>query len=341
MRLGLALGYSGEPMSEVLPAVQAADRVGYDSVWSLEEFGPDGVTILGYLAAKTERIKLGTGVLQVAPRTPALTSMTATTLDALSGQRTLLGLGLSQPWLIEGWHGLPFHHPTDVLREYVTVLRKAIAREGPLEFEGRYYQIPYRGPHARGVSRPLKALYPPPRTEIPIYLGTTGPRNVALTGEIADGWLVGGLYIPEHEKVCLAPLEEGIARAGRRRSDVTIAKVIDVIRDDDLDAARAEVRAVLASYLGPRGVGVRNVHFEQACEMGWEAAAHRVRALFTEGRRKEAAAEVPDELVDQYALLGPLDRIIDRLVAWKESRVDVLVLLTRDVELIEAAQAAL
>jgi len=340
MRLGLGLGYAGEPMSEVLPAVEVADKMGYDSVWSLEEYGPDGVTVLGYLAARTEQIKLGTGILQIAPRSPALTSMTATTLDVLSGGRTILGLGLSVPWVVEGWHGLPYGKPIPVIREYVSIVRKAIAREGPLEFDGQYYQIPYRGEDARCEARPIKSLFPPIRKHIPIYLGTMGPRSVRLTGEIADGWLPG-VYSPEREAVSLAPLDEGIAKAGRQRSDVTIAYIVEVIRDDDVDVARDELRPLMASYLGPKGVGLVNSYFELACSMGWEAEAHQIRELYLEGHRKEAAAAVPISMLDEFALLGPLERIVDRLAAWKESRVDTLILLTRDVEVIEAAAAAL
>ncbi len=340
MRLGLALGYAGEPMSEVLPAVEVADRVGYDSVWSLEEYGPDGVSVLGYLAAKTQRVKLGTGILQMAPRSPALTAMTAITLDVLSGQRTLLGLGLSVPWVIEGWHGLPYGKPLEVIRDYVAIVRKAIAREAPLAHDGRQYQIPYRGPGARSDPRPIKSLFPPPRPRIPIYLGTMGPRSVGLTGEIADGWLPG-LYSPEREAVALAPLDEGIARAGRSRADVTIANIVEVVRDDDVDAARDELRPLMASYIGPKGVGLVNSYFELARGMGWEAEARKIRELYLGGKREEAAGVVPDSLLDEFALLGPLGRIVDRLAAWKESRVDLLILLTRDVEVIEAAQEAL
>jgi F420-dependent oxidoreductase-like protein len=340
MRLGLALGYAGEPMNEVLPAVEAADKLGYDSVWSLEEYGPDGVSVLGYLAARTEQIKLGTGILQIAPRTPALTSMTATTLDVLSGGRMILGLGLSVPWIVEGWHGLPYGKPIQVLQEYVTVVRKAIAREEQLEFDGQYYQVPYRGPEARCDAKSIKSLFPPVRTSIPIYLGTMGPRSVRLTGEIADGWLPG-VYSPEREAFSLAPLDEGIAKAGRRPSDVTIGYIIEVVRDDDVDVARDELRPLMASYIGPKGVGLMNSYFELACAAGWEADAHRIRELYLAGHRKEAAAAVPTSMLDEFALLGPLDRIIDRLAAWKESRVDTLILLTRDLEVIEAAAEAL
>lgn len=341
MKLGLALGYGGEPMDEVLPAVRAADRCGFDSVWSLEEFGADGVSILGYLAGQTDRIRLGTGILQIGARTPALTAMTAATLDILSEGRALLGLGVSQPWLMEGWHGVPFTPPVDTIREYVAVVRTAVAREAPLEFDGRHYTVPYRGPDARGPGRPIRSQMKPLRPSVPIYLGTTGPRAVRLTGEIADGWIAGGLYLPEHEKVCLAPLDEGLARSGRSPDAVAVTKIVDVLVDDDLDAARDDVRPVLASYIGPRGVGVENAHFAQACEMGWEAAAHRIREHHVEGRRSEAWAAVPDDLVDAFALVGSRERILDRLGAWAGSRVDTLILLTRDVELIEAASGVL
>jgi F420-dependent oxidoreductase-like protein len=341
MRLGLALGYSGEPMSEVLPAVKVADRVGYESVWSPEEFGPDGATILGYLAGHTLNVKLGTGILQIAARTPTLTSMTAIALDALSEGRTILGLGVSQPWLTEGWHGRPFGSSTKVITEYVSIVRKAIRRDELLEFDGRYYQIPYRGADARTSSAGIKLVYPPVRKHIPIYLGTTGPRNVALTGEIADGWLAGGLYTPEHEEVCLAPLYAGITRAGRTRADVKITRIVNVVRNNDLAAAYDELRPILASYIAPKGIGVTNVHFQQACQMGWESEAHQIRELFINGGKRAAATAVPDKLIDEYALVGPLKRIVDRLAAWQESQVDTLILLTRDTQIIESAQAAL
>lgn len=336
MKLGLALGYAGEPMSDVLPSVEAADRNGFDSVWSLEEYGPDGVTILGYLAGKTENVKLGTGILQMGPRSPALTAMTAVTLDVLSGCRTLLGLGLSVPWVIEGWHGVPYGKPVELTREYVSIVRKAIAREERLEHDGVHYQIPYRGPGARSTSGPIKSLFPPPRTRIPIYLGSMGPRNVRLTGEIADGWLPG-LYSPEREKITNVPLDEGLARAGRSPAEVPIANIIEIERHDDIEAARDELRPLLASYIGPVGEGLVNAYFESTCAMGWEAEAHKIRELYRAGHKKEAAAAVPAALLDETALLGPLEAILDRLEAWKESRVETLILLTRDVEIIEAA----
>ncbi|MGF1662350.1 MAG: LLM class F420-dependent oxidoreductase [Kineosporiaceae bacterium] len=339
MELGLGLGYAGEPVAEFLPPVELADRIGYDSVWSLEEYGPDGVSVLGFLAARTERIKLGTGILQIAPRTPALTAMTVTTLDVLSNGRTILGLGLSVPWVVEGWHGVSYGKPLTVIREYVEIVRKAVAREEPLSYDGTQYQIPYRGADARCEPQPIKSLFPPLRPKIPVYLGTMGPRSVRLTGEIADGWLPG-LYTPEREAVALAPLDEGIARGGRQRSDVTIANIVEVVRDDDVDAARDELRPLLASYVGPKGVGLVNAYFELACEMGWEAEAHAIRDHYLDGRRGDAAAAVPDSLLDEFALLGPLDRIVDRLAAWRESRVDTLILLTRDLEVIEAAREA-
>jgi F420-dependent oxidoreductase-like protein len=218
MRLGLALGYGGEPIEEVLPIVERAEAIGVDSVWSVEEYGPDAVSVLGYLAARTERIKLGTAVMQIPARTPAATAMTAMTLDVLSGGRFQLGLGLSVPWITEGWHGLPYAKPLQRTREYVGIVRRAIAHTERVEHDGQIYQLPYRGPGSSGRARPVKSEMEPLRPHIPIYLGAIGPRNVALTGELADGWL-SGLYAPEHEKALTRPLDEGIARAGRTSGD--------------------------------------------------------------------------------------------------------------------------
>jgi F420-dependent oxidoreductase-like protein len=340
MRLGLALGYAGEPIHEVLPAVELADRVGFDSVWSLEEYGPDGVSVLGYLAARTEHVKLGTGILQMGARTPAMTAMTAMTLDVISGGRVLLGLGMSVPWIMEGWHGVPYGKPLGRTREYVEIVRKAIAREQRLEHVGEHYQIPYRGPGAVGRAKPIKSLFEPVRTRIPIYLGSIGPRNVALTGEIADGWLPG-IYSPEREAVMTEPFDEGLRRVGRDPTDVEIANIVEVIRTDDVSEARDELRPLIASYIGPKGIGIQNSHFHLACRWGFEGEAHKIRALYQEGHKAEAAAAVPDALLDEVALLGPLEAIIDRLSAWKSSRVGTLILLTRDTEVIEAAPAAL
>ncbi|GAA2838296.1 LLM class F420-dependent oxidoreductase [Nonomuraea rubra] len=335
MRIGLALGYHGEPMTEILPLVEHAERVGVDSVWSVEEYGADGVSVLAYLAARTERIKLGTGILQLAGRTPANTAMTALTLDILSEGRLLLGLGVSVPWIVEGWHGVPYGKPLARTREYVGILRKAIRADERVTHEGEYYQLPYRGPGSTGRARPVKALLDPVRTTIPTYLAGIGPGMVRLAGEIADGWLPG-FYSPEREQIITAPLDEGLKHAGRDPGDVDITVITHAVRTRDLDKARDELRPLYAAYLGPNLPGVRNTYFDLAREIGFEAEAETIRAHHGEGRRAEAIAAVPDALLDEVALLGPLPRILDRLAGWRESRVGTLALITRDQTLLEA-----
>ncbi|MFI1472252.1 LLM class F420-dependent oxidoreductase [Streptomyces wuyuanensis] len=340
MRLGLALGYGGEPVEEILPIVRRADEIGVDSVWSVEEYGPDAVSVLGYLAAVTHRIKLGTAILQIPARTPAATAMTAMTLDMLSGGRFHLGLGLSVPWIVEGWHGRPYDRPLQRTREYVDIVRTAIANEERVEHDGELYQLPYRGPGSSGSARPVKSDMKPLRPDIPLYLGAIGPRNVALTGEIADGWLAG-MYAPEHEAALTRPLDEGLARAGRAREDVRISPILYVARADTAEEGRDKLRPLFAHLIGAVGPGGRNTYFDVACQMGFEGEARTVRAHLADGRRRDAVAAVPDTLLDQVALPGPLPAIVDRILAWKDSRVDTLILLDRDPELLEAAQAAL
>ncbi|WP_282700117.1 LLM class F420-dependent oxidoreductase [Streptomyces sp. CC219B] len=340
MRLGLALGYGGEPIEQVLPIVERAEQIGVDSVWSVEEYGPDAVSVLGYLAARTQRIELGTAIMQIPARTPAATAMTAMTLDMLSGGRFRLGLGLSVPWIVEGWHGQPYDRPLRRTREYVDIVRRAIARTERVAHDGEIYQLPYRGPGSSGQARPVKSEMTPLRPDIPLYLGAIGPRSVALTGEIADGWL-SGMYAPEHEKALTGPLDEGLARAGRSRDDVRICPIPYVARADTVEHGRDELRPLFAHLIGAVGPGVRNTYFDVACQMGYEGPARDLRTLLADGRKGEAIAAVPDTLIDQVALVGPLPAIIDRIIAWKDSRVDTLILLDRDIELLEAAQAAL
>ncbi|MFI6284411.1 LLM class F420-dependent oxidoreductase [Streptomyces sp. NPDC051018] len=340
MRLGLALGYGGEPIEQVLPIVERAEQIGVDSVWSVEEYGPDAVSVLGYLAARTQRIELGTAIMQIPARTPAATAMTAMTLDMLSGGRFRLGLGLSVPWIVEGWHGQPYDRPLRRTREYVDIVRRAVARTERVEYHGEVYQLPYRGPGSSGHARPVRSEMAPLRTAIPLYLGAVGPRSVALTGEVADGWLCA-LYAPEHEAALTRPLDEGLARAGRKPGDVRICPILYVARADTLQEGRDALRPLFAHLIGAVGPGARNTYFDVACQMGYEGPARTIRTLLADGHKKDAVAAVPDTLLDQAALLGPLPAITDRILAWKDSRVDTLILLDRDLELLEAAQSAL
>ncbi len=340
MRLGLSIGYAGAQMGQVLPLVEHADRVGIDSCWAAEAYGSDAVTVLSYVAARTERIKVGSSILQIPARTPANTAMTAMTLDALSGGRVLLGLGMSGPQVVEGWHGVPYGKPLQRTREYVEVVRRIIAREAPLEFVGEAYQIPYRGADATGLGKPLKSILHPVRPRIPIYLAAIGPRNVALTGEIADGWLPI-FYSPEKEALLTAQLDEGIARAGRQPEDVDIAATAYVAMGDDVDACRDQLRGFFALYIGGMGARGRNFYFDLACRFGYEEAATRIQDLYLDGRKAEAAAAVPAALIDACALVGPVEAIVDRLEAWKASRVTTLVLGTHQPEVLEPLVEAL
>ncbi|MBA2529518.1 MAG: LLM class F420-dependent oxidoreductase [Euzebyales bacterium] len=339
MRLGLNIGYTGASIGEVLGLVEHADRIGIDSVWAAEAYGCDAVTVLSYLAARTTRITLASGILQMPARTPANTAMTAMTLDALSGGRFLLGLGLSGPQVVEGWHGVAYGKPLARTREYVEIVRKAIAREEPLTYAGEHYRIPYDGPDATGLGKPLKSILHPLRPRIPVYLAATGPRNVRLAGEIADGWLPI-FYSPEREDAMCEHLDAGLAAAGRDPGGIDIAASVMVAAGDDLAACRDRLRPSFALYIGGMGAPGRNFYFDLVRRYGFGDAATAVRDHYLAGRRAQAAAAVPDELVDETALVGPLDRIIDRLRAWKASRVQTLVLGTRQAEVLDALHAA-
>jgi F420-dependent oxidoreductase-like protein len=340
MRLGLNIGYSGSTIGSVLPLIEHADRVGIDSVWAAEAYGSDAATVLAYVAAKTERVKVGSAIFQMPARTPANTAMTAMTLDALSGGRVLLGLGLSGPQVVEGWHGVPYGKPLTRTREYVSIVRTIIRREEPLSFDGEEYQIPYTGEGATGLGKPLKSILHPVRPDIPIYLASIGPKNVELTAEIADGWLPI-FYSPEREDIFTENLDAGFAAAGRDGADFDIAPTCYVAMGDDVAACRDMLRPMFALYVGGMGAKGRNFYFDLACRYGFEEAATQIQDRYLEGHKAEAAALVPDALVDECALVGPIDRIVDRLEAWKASRVGTLILGTMQPEVLEPLVAAL
>jgi len=340
VKLGINLGYAGASFENVRPVVERADRLGLDSVWVAEAYGSDAVSVLGYLAAITERIHLGSAILQIPARTPSNVAMTAMTLDALSGGRFRLGLGMSGPQVVEGWHGVAYGKPLGRTREYVEVVRRAIAREQPLTYDGRHYQLPYQGADATGLGKPLKSILHPLRPRVPIYLAAIGPRNVEQTGEIADGWLPI-FYSPERESAACEALDRGLAKAGRSADDVEIVASAPLVVGDDLDTCRDQVRPALALYIGGMGARGRNFYFDLACRYGFEDAARRIQDNYLEGRKAEAVQAVPDELIDQTALVGPLPRVIDRLAAWKESRVTTLTVQTGDPDLLERLAEAL
>src|SRR5215475_2325439 len=314
MRLGLAVGYSGSRVSLDMPLIREADRLGFHVVWTAEAYGSDAVTPLAFIAGQTERIHLGSGIMQMPARTPAMTAMTATTLDQLSGGRMLLGIGPSGPQVVEGWHGVPYGKPLKRTREYIEILHSIWAREKPLEHTGDHYQIPYRGAGASGLGKPLKSILH--GRPIPIYLAAIGPKSVAQAAEIADGWLPI-FYSPfRAPKVYQPSLDQGF----------DIAVGVAVVVGDDVQACLDRVKPQLALYIGGMGARGKNFYNDLACRYGFEGAAKTIQDLYLAGRKDEAAAAVPNELADEVALCGPRDRIRDRLGAWRESPVGTLIL---------------
>jgi F420-dependent oxidoreductase-like protein len=334
MRLGLALGYTGARVQVDVQAVQDAERLGYHSVWTAEAYGSDAVVPLAWVGAMTYRIRLGTAILQMAARTPAMTAMTAMTLDALSGGRALLGLGVSGPQVVEGWHGQPFGKPLGRTREYVAIVRAILARARPLEHAGEHYQIPYRGPGATGLGKPLRSIVHA-RADLPIYLAAIGPRNVALAAEVADGWLPV-FFSPARAHLFHAALAEGFERAGvpAKRERFDVAPMVPVVVGPDVAACRDRVKPRVALYVGGMGARGRNFYFDLACRYGYESQAARIQELYLAGRRPEAEAAVPDALVDEVALCGPPERIRERLPAWRAAGVTTLVCATSQPEAI-------
>ncbi|MBX7160239.1 MAG: LLM class F420-dependent oxidoreductase [Acidimicrobiia bacterium] len=331
MRLGINCGYWGAQAGSFVGVVQEADRLGFHSCWTAEAYGSDAVTVLTWLAANTENINVGTAIMQMPARTPAMTAMTAATLDALSGGRMLLGLGLSGPQVVEGWHGQPYGKPLAKTREYVEIVRTILRREAPLEHHGPHYDIPYTGADATGLGKPLKLIIHPERSDIPIYLASLGPKNIALTAEIADGWLPV-FFSPYKPEVFDEHVQAGFARAGGSKSyaDFDVAPTVPVVVGDDVDACRNVCKPMLALYVGGMGARGRNFYNDLACRYGYEAAAKEIQDLYLDGKKKEAIAAVPDELVDETSLCGPAARIADRLEAWKESPVTTLICGTPD-----------
>jgi F420-dependent oxidoreductase-like protein len=324
MRLGLMVGYSGAQVSIDIGMIQEAERLGYHSVWSAEAWGSDAVTPLAWIAAQTKKIKLGTGIMQLPGRSPANTAMTAMTLDALSGGRFILGLGTSGPQVVEGWHGVPFDKPLTWMREYVQIVRSIFAREKPLEFSGQRYQIPYRGPGATGLGKPLKSILHG-RKDIPIYCGAMAPKSQAQTAEIAEGLLLTCMH-PERYDVLKPHLAEGFARAKKSPADFDIAPTVAVIIGNDLDACRGPLKMSLALYIGGMGARDKNFYKEYIARVGFEAEAQKIQDLYLDGKKGEAIAAVPDALVDALHLVGPPERIRDRFAAWKASPVGTLII---------------
>jgi F420-dependent oxidoreductase-like protein len=332
MRLGLITGYSGSHMSLNMDNVLEAERLGFDSVWTAEAYGSDAVVPLAWIGAQTTKIRLGTAIMQMPGRSPANTAMTAMTLDALSGGRFILGLGTSGPQVVEGWHGVPFGKPLTWLREYITIVKKILEREQPLEFDGERYQIPYRGPGSMGLGKPLKSILHG-RKDIPIYTGSMAPKSQALSAEMADGLLLTCLD-PSRFDLIEKNLDEGFAKTGgkKRLANFDVAPAVAVIVGDDLDACRLPLKMSLALYIGGMGAKSKNFYNEYVCRIGYEAAAAEIQRLYLDGKKNEAIRAVPDELVDTFNLVGPPERIRERFQVWKSSKIGTMLVGTTQVE---------
>jgi F420-dependent oxidoreductase-like protein len=320
MKLGVHIGYWGLGLTseDQLEIVQEAERLGYDSVWTAEAYGSDAATILGWIAGQTSRIRIGSAIFQMPGRSAAMTAMTAATLDQLSGGRMILGIGSSGPQVAEGWHGQRFGRQIQRTREYVAVVRKALARER-VEFHGETLELPLPD----GPGKALKLTIAPVQERIPIYLAAIGPNNTRLAGEIADGW-IPTLFSPEHVSELRPLLEEGAAAGGRSLDDFDIAPTVNVFVTDDLAAARDAMRPFIALYVGGMGSRERNFYNQLVQRYGFEEAAAEVQDLYLDGRRDEAMAALPDDLIDLVTLCGPADRVRERLEIYREAGVGTL-----------------
>lgn len=331
MRLGLMLGYAARTIELPIELVREADRLGVHAVWTAEAYGSDAVSPLAWLGALTERIKLGTAIMQMSGRTPANSAMTAMTLNQLSGGRFLMGLGLSGPQVVEGWHGTSYAQPLGRTREYVEIVRRIFRRETPMAFDGKHYQIPYHGPDATGLGKPLKSTLAA-APDIPIYLAAIGPKNVALAAEIADGWLPIFFAPERYNEVYRPHVEAGLARAGKTIDDFDIAPTVSVVINDNLDICYNMLRPLLALYVGGMGARNKNFYYDLAVRYGFEAAAAEIQDLYLSGDKGAAMARVPAEMIDAVALVGPKERVRERLAVWLDSPVTTMNMTVFDVE---------
>jgi F420-dependent oxidoreductase-like protein len=320
LKLGMTFGYWGKgPNPNMVEQAQAAEAVGFDSIWTAESWGNDAFSFATWMAAHTKKVRIGTGIVQMAARTPVATAMAAATIDHLSGGRFILGLGVSGPQVVEGWYGQPSARPLARTREYVEIIRRALARdEGPLDFQGEFYQHPYSGPGSVGLGKPLKMMIHPLRKEIPIFMGAEGPKNVTQTAEIADGWLPL-YYSPFRQDVYADQLAN--AKPG-----FEITALVNFTVTDDVASALLPVKGMLGFYIGGMGAKGQNYHTKLMQRMGFEEEALKIQDLFFQGKRDEAILAVPDEFADEISIVGPVGRIKERLEEWRKSPVTSLLL---------------
>ena len=336
MRLGLMLGYAAGRIDLPVELVQAADRLGVYAVWAAEAYGSDAVSPIAWLGALTQNIRLGTAIMQMPGRTPANAAMTAMTLNQLSGGRFLMGLGLSGPQVVEGWHGVSYARPLARTREYVEIVRTIFRRQERLTYGGKVYQIPYQGEDATGLGKPLKSTLAA-QPDIPIYLAAIGPKNVELAAEIADGWLPIFFSPDKYDEVYRPHIESGFARAGSGKDteNFDIAPTVSVVVNDNLEICYNMLRPLLALYIGGMGAKGKNFYNDLAVRYGYEAEAAEIQDLYLSGRQGEAMMKVPAALIDEVALVGPKERIRERLALWRNTPVTTLNVTVFDVEALQ------
>jgi F420-dependent oxidoreductase-like protein len=340
LRLGLNFGYwSGGPPPNAVETLQAAERLGFDSCWTAEAYGSDCLTPLAWWGSHTERIRLGTALVQMSARTPAATAMAAMSMDHLSGGRFVLGIGVSGPQVVEGWYGQPFAKPLARTREYIGVLRDIWARTGPVTNDGEHYPLPLPGSE---LGKPLKSSIHPLREDIPIFLGAEGPKNIALAAELCDGWLAL-FFSPTHQDFYRDALAEGFARDGARRSaeDFEVTASVPFIPTDDIEAGIDMMRPMYALYFGGMGAKSKNFHADVAVRMGFEGEVAKIKELYLSGKKDEAAAAVPRALIEQLALIGPPDKLRHDLEAWRDSMVTTILVGGDEAMLRTAAEVVL
>ena len=339
MKLGFLLGYSGKQIHIPMDLIKHAESMGYDSVWTAEAYGNDAVTAASWILAQTDKIKVGTAIMQMPARTPAMCAMTTMALDQLSGGRFIAGLGASGPQVVEGWHGVPYGKPVTRTKEYIRIMRKIMAREGPVEFDGQIYQLPNKGEGTTGLGKPLKSILQA-SPDIPIYTASITPAGLRCAAEVADGvfpvWMDPNKYsvVGEH-------LDAGFAKAGNGKSlaDFDVAPFVMVMLNDDLNAAYDSLRPWLALYIGGMGAKGKNFYTDYATRLGYGDEATRIQDLYLSGKKAEAEALIPNQLLDEVALVGPAERISERLAPWKEAgkrgEVGTMLLTVQDPVILE------
>lgn len=335
MKLGYNTGYwSAGPPTGVAEAIAACDRLGFEHIWTAEAYGSDALTPLAWWGAATEHVRLGTAIIQMSARTPSATAMAAISMDHLSNGRFILGLGASGPQVVEGWYGQPYPRPLARTREYIDIVRRIFDRQEPLEFSGDHYAMPYPG--GTGLGKPLKSTVHPLRNDIPIYLAAEGPKNVALSAEICDGWLPL-FFAPKDNDFYKTALQAGFDKAGRHGwGDFEVACTVSIIPGDDVEKCADRLRPMIALYAGGMGAKGQNFHYDVFVRMGFEAECDQIQKLYLEGNKKDAIAAVPTAMVEAISLIGPTAKIKDELAMWDESVVDTL-LIAGPVELVHLA----